>query len=297
MSVDEIMLMAYVDGTLTARERQEVEKQIAESADVRACVARFEASRLPYREAFASQKLPPIPESLARRIAEMAHMHAAATTAGTASQSHRGAASANDTAPMSSTTEPRPMIRSRLRIAPPWLAVAFIAGAFCLGAVLRFSPIGAMPRAGETSASAWVKAAAGYQQLYSRATVSDVLPDPAAVDRRVEAIRRDDHLPLRVPDLRNAGLTFKEVHRLHFHGKPLIQLVYLPDKGEPVALCVMKQPGPDQAITRQTVSGMHVVTWRRGELGYALIGASDDVDLAALGKRIADSSVDQLSAG
>jgi anti-sigma factor RsiW len=296
MSVDEAMLMAYVDGTLTARERQEVERQIAASADVVARVARLEKSRLPYREAFASQKLPPVPESLARRIGEMTQMHAATTRAGTARQPRRYPASANDndTAPMSGAPEPRATIRSRLRVAPGWLAVAFVAGAFCLGAVLRLSPTEGMPGAGGTSASPWIQVAAGYQQLYSRATVSDVQPDPGVIEQRVDAIRREDRLPLRVPDLRDAGLTFRDVQRLRFHGRPLIQLVYLPDKGEPVALCIIHQPGPDQAIARQTVNGMNVVTWRQGELGYALIGASDDVDLAALGRRIADRSVDQL---
>jgi hypothetical protein len=39
---------------------------------------------------------------------------------------------------------------------------------------------------------------------------------------------------------------------------------------------------------------MDVVTWRQAELGYALIGNSDDVDLPALGKRILDRDVDQL---
>jgi anti-sigma factor RsiW len=294
MSVDEIMLMAYVDGTLTARERQEVERQIAASADAAACVARLEASRLPYREAFCSLKLPPVPASLARRVEELARMHVATTNAGAARQSRRYSANADDTAPMSGTPEPRPMIRSRLRVAPGWLAVAFVAGAFCLGAVLRLSPTEGMSGAGGTSASPWIHAAVGYQQLYSRVTVSDVQADPSDVDRRVDAIRREDRLPLRVPDLSDAGLTFRQVQRLRFHGRPLIQLVYLPDKGEPVALCLMKQSGADQAITRQTVSGMNVVTWRQGELDYALIGASDGVDLATLGRRIADRSVDQL---
>src|SRR5260370_2772064 len=120
MSVDEGMLMAYVDGTLTARERQEVERQIAESADVVARVARLEKSRLPYREAFASQKLPPVPESLARRLGEMAQMQAATTRAATARQPRRSPASpnANDTATMSAAPEPPPPIRSRLPSAP-----------------------------------------------------------------------------------------------------------------------------------------------------------------------------------
>jgi hypothetical protein len=112
--------------------------------------------------------------------------------------------------------------------------------------------------------------------------------------KTVEDIRRDDGLALRIPDLRSAGLTFKTVQRLHFNNKPLAQIVYLPEKGPPIALCVMKDVKPDQAVAAQVVDTMHVVTWRQAELSYALIGKTEGVDLDALGKRISNHEVDQL---
>lgn len=292
MKVDEATLMEYVDGTLTAEQRLETERQITASSDVARCVARLEASRLPYQEAFARQQLPPVPPGLTRAIAQMASLHAATIDAGASSgRAHRYRASANETTPSPGARSPRFPTRSRLRVAPGWLAVAFVAGAFCLGAVLRLTPAGDAPGTVPMSPSPWVQAAAGYQQLYSRATVPATQPDTGAVAGTIDTIRHEDRLALRVPDLRDAGLSFRQIQRLRFHGKPLVQLVYLPEKGEPVALCVMKQTGPDQAITRQAVSGMNVVTWRQGELAYALIAAPGGVDLAALGRRIADRSV------
>ncbi|MEX3823665.1 anti-sigma factor, partial [Paraburkholderia sp. BR14262] len=95
-------------------------------------------------------------------------------------------------------------------------------------------------------------------------------------------------LALRVPDLSSAGLTFKSVQRLRFHDKPLVQIVYLPRSGPPIALCVMKDARPDEAVASRTVDSMGVTTWRQNELTYALIGQAGDVDLAALGKRISN---------
>jgi anti-sigma factor RsiW len=296
MKIDDILLMAYVDGELAPPERQQVESEISASPEVAERVALFEATCLPYREAFAHQKLPPLPDTLVKKIEQMAHTHAV----------HPVKASAND--PTVSHDEerlpPSAPVRSRLRVAPAWLAVAFVAGAFCCGAVLRFAP-GVSPglnpmlatvASGTTGASSWIQAAAGYQRLYARETVEQVSADAAGEAKTVEEIRRDDGLALRVPDLREAGLTFKRVQRLRFNGRPLIQIVYLPEKGEPVALCVIKDMKPDQTVTTQRVDDMNVVTWRQAELGYALIGNSNGngVDLTALAKRISDRSVDEL---
>jgi hypothetical protein len=46
---------------------------------------------------------------------------------------------------------------------------------------------------------------------------------------------------------RSQGLTFKRVQRPRFHDKPLVQIVYLPEKGNPVALCVLKEAKADAA--------------------------------------------------
>ena len=142
--------------------------------------------------------------------------------------------------------------------------------------------------------SPWVQAATGYQKLYTRDTLAYVSETGDTSSKTVEDIRREDGLALRIPDLRNAGLTFKTVQRLRFNNKPLVQIVYQPEKGEPVALCVMKDVKPDQAVAGQDVDSMHVVTWRQAELSYALIGKPDGVDLNALGKQISNREVEQL---
>jgi anti-sigma factor RsiW len=293
MIIDDILLMAYVDGELPLRERQEVEKAIDASADLAERAALLKASKLPYQVAYAHQKLPPVPEKLAQMVAEMARAHSlpadvAATTAVADGANH--AKLRDDTHARLSVP-----VRSRVRVAAPWLAVAFIAGVLCCGVVLRVAPglnPFAAPLAARDRASHWVVAAASHQQLYSRDTIALDWPDPEVSAQTLRDIRHQDGLELRVPDLRAAGLTFKRVQRLRFDNKPLVQIVYLPEKGAPVALCVTKDDKPDQPIAQQRIDKMDVVTWRQANLSYALIAASGGADLGTLGKQIAARSVD-----
>ena len=160
-------------------------------------------------------------------------------------------------------------------------------------AVLHFAPQGAMMTA-RTQISPWVMAAVNYQRLYTRDTVAFDASNLAAAAHMVENIRRDDGLRIRIPDLRPLGLTFKRIQRLNFNHKPLVQIVYLPEKGLPVALCVMKDERPDTVLARQQVGSMEVVTWRRASVTYALIAAPGDTDLGAIGKRIADNGMEEV---
>ncbi|HEY4350551.1 MAG TPA: anti-sigma factor, partial [Paraburkholderia sp.] len=274
MKLDDMLLMAYVDGELSPIERQEIEKEIAASPEAAERVALFSASRLPYDEAFSDQKLPPVPESLTKKIEALARAHAAPASTSSAASSDR---SANDAhIAHDATLPPSAPVRSRMRIAPAWLAVAFVAGAFCFGGVLRLAPDlnpaqGALTTA-SNGPSPWIRAVVDYQKLYSRETVAFSPVDTETSAQTVAQIRQDDKLSLRVPDLSSAGLTFKRVTRLRFQGKPLVQIEYLPPEGPPVALCVMKDMRPDSAVAQATVSDMNVVTWRQDELHYALVG-------------------------
>lgn len=290
MKTDDILLMAYVDGELPAQEREEVEKQIAASAEVAERVALFEASRLPYGDAFAKQKLPPVPESLRKAIEDMTRQHAANAMAQDKS--------ANDPVlKHDAQLPPSAPVRSRWRVAPMWLAVAFVAGAFCCGAVLRFTP-GLNSTADTTLASAntlpWIKAVVGYQAMYGRETLANATLDADALKQIASVVRSDDGIALSVPDLRDAGLTLRRVQRLNFHDRRVIQIEYLPEQGPPVALCIIKDAKPDQTVAAQRINDMNVVTWRQANLGYVLLAKNGDVDLTELGKRIAGHGVSEL---
>ncbi|MBN3751550.1 anti-sigma factor [Paraburkholderia sp. Tr-20389] len=270
--IDDAQLLAYVDGELPPEEREAVEARLGQSADARAKVELLRASRVDYAAAFASQPLPPVPDSLRLGVDALIRAHGAV--------------------PQHARDQPTDVRRG----VPLWLAAACVAGAFTCGMLMRQG----MPGAGDAQTAAnpdvapWVTAAAGYQKLFTRETVAYVKNDAATLRKIVSDIRQQDHLPLRIPDLSSAGLTFKAMQRLRFNDKPLLQIVYLPESGPPVTLCVMKDARPDHPVAVHTVDTLDVAMWRQAELGYALIGKPEGVNLVELGKRISTFDVRPL---
>ncbi|WP_369063478.1 anti-sigma factor family protein [Burkholderia gladioli] len=247
MKPDDSTLIAYADGELDAAGAASVEQALAESSELRESVARLRASRLPYQDAFAAQKLPPLPDALRLRIEAMASAAQAQSAAAAAQAQPREQGQEQEPVPASAKVVPLPARRNRPML---WLAAAFVAGAFCAGLVQQFAAGGFGGGSGPSLAAGgakkpWISVAADYQQLYTRDTVANLTPDPAVSAKIVGEIRSDDGIRLRVPDLSMAGMRFKAVDRLRYDGKPLVQIVYLPEHGVPVALCVMKDARPD----------------------------------------------------
>jgi anti-sigma factor RsiW len=304
MKIDDILLMLYVDGELASEDRLEVEKAIEESVDIAGRVTLLEASNLPFREAFARQKLPPVPDRLKRKVDALVLANSVGPEVAVHDKTALGTGAVvnnRSSVVVRSVVSRSAPVRSQMRETLPWLAVAFVAGAFCWGVALRLAP-GELPGSTELStsriadggASPWVRAAVSYQQLYTRDTVALDAPSPDISTRTVSDIRHEDGLELRIPDLSSMGLTFKRVQRLRFHDKPLVQIVYLPQKGVPIALCVTKDAKPDAAVAQLSIDGMDVVTWRQANLDYALLAAPGVVDLIGIGKQIAGSNVGAL---
>ena len=298
MVADDALLMAYVDGELSSQQNQELERLIDASPDLAERVSRLMASCLPYDEAFARQNLPPVPESLKLSIAALAAQHS------TAAEPEVAPAQRAADHPSGKADSVFSRLFAFLQPKFAWPALTFVAGAACYALVLQVGAFsGALKPGFDASAPAvaqsspWVQQAAAYQHLYTRETVAYGVQPTDVVTKTLADIRDTDGLALRVPDLSSAGLTFQRVQRLRFNNKALIQLVYLPANGAPVALCVMKEPKPDQSITQQSVAQMNVVTWRQSELGYALIGEPEQgVDLNAVARLVADRSAAQLFA-
>jgi len=164
------------------------------------------ASALPYAAAFESQILPPVPRELSDRIAALASADSRRRHAG--------------------------------RSAWPKLVTAFAAGVLCCTIALKLLSFGVTGLSATAQVEPWIQAVADYQQLYSRATVTHVTEDPQLTARVISDLWTADGMRVVVPDLRASGLTFKRVQRLSFREQPVVQMVYLPEQGVPVALCV-----------------------------------------------------------
>ncbi|TDG03311.1 anti-sigma factor [Paraburkholderia guartelaensis] len=296
MTMDDILLMAYVDGELTPREREDVEKTISASPEVAERVELYAASALRYRHAFAHQKLPPVPERLTRTIAQLSRAYSEVPEASASTRR-----SAAEPAGFSRFFSRLPF-RFPLNLSLPGLAMTFAAGALSCALVLRYATDWARNDHGASASalhaaaakvSPWVAAAVNYQQLYTRDTVAFDALTPEVASQVIAQIHSVDGVPIHVPDLRPAGLTFTRIQRLRFHDRPLVQIVYLPKAGLPVALCVMKDEKPDANMTHERVESMNVLTWRRANLSYALIASLDDDQLLAIGKQIAKGQAEE----
>jgi anti-sigma factor RsiW len=250
--------MAYVDGDLPAERRAELETAIAHSADLASRLSVMRASVLPYGAAFERQKLPPVPPELEKRIAELVSVSAHAP------------------------------VRLPLKSDWPRLVAAFFVGVVCCAAVLRWvlTPV--------STVVPWVQAAADYQRLYSRETLADMAADSAMSAKIIDRLQRLDGIPVRIPDLRSAGLTFKRVQRLSFQDQPVVQMVYLPDRGEPIALCVTQDSGADETPQAKQLGDMQAVVWRSDRLSYVLLAKRSQIDLLKLADQLAKGGTPAL---
>jgi anti-sigma factor RsiW len=263
MNVDDRLLMSYVDNLLSTKHCAKVERLIARSEEVAARVAALRASDVPYQAAFESFCPIPLPERLARNVETLIESH----------------------------NEGWRTPCGRKRGGMGWLAVAFFTGVMSSGAAFEMwsgaTSTSASIQSSSSSAPAWVQAVVGYQTLYARDTLANVKDDHAATIKLVSAIQREDGMAVRVPDLNDDSLTFKRVQRLSYRNSRLVQIVYLPAHGQPVALCVMAESKPDQAPSAQRVGDMNTVTWRHANLAYVLAAKGSSEELQQLAAKIA----------
>jgi anti-sigma factor RsiW len=305
---DDVDLMLYADGALEVARRQEIEQAVANSSELAARLAALRASVLPFAAAFGRQALPEVPPGLAERVAQLSEQastddanYSSAMTARLRevsgvrpkAQLHRLSPSV---AALADSAAGEPGARN-YRSLVLRLAAAFGAGALCIGLAYEASS----PEPFARRAPALVQAVSDYHELYARETVGNLLEDTAHSKRMLTEVRAADGLPVQVPDLRSAGLEFKRIQRLRFEGRPLIQLVYLPSRGTPIALCITTEAGGDSAPTARKVGQMDAVLWRHDRMAYVLVGATAQADLLALGQQIATGKApllyDALSPG
>ncbi len=266
MTIDDSVLMAYADGELPMVQRSAIEAALAQSADLTERLAALRASMLPFSAAFDRQKLPPVPHELTTRINDLVRV-----------------STATNSAAASAFSRPARRIWTRY-------ALAFAAGVMCLGVALQMWPA----LLGVHREPTLVQAIAEYHAFYARETVVGIIPDPASDKATLAGAKSMDGLPVRIPDLRSAGLEFKRVQRLRFHDKALIQIVYLPERGRPVALCITQHTGADQSPQSELVGNVAAVSWRRDQLASVLVAADAQLDLSKLGEQIAKGQMPDL---
>ena len=253
MSPDIETLRSYVDAELPPQRRMEVEAAIAADAELAAQVEALSASRLPYLSAFAQERLAPVPAALQQRIAELSAVAAASHDMALAAVGH-GAG------PAGGGQQPGRAGDARLI----WL------GLLLLGLIVGYLAATHVARSAAPDAEPWVLKVASYHSMYARETVMEggiELSQTKALQRRLQ----QKGLVLQIPDLQAKGLRFVRAQQLQFEGRMVLQLVYLPQEGLPIALCLT--PAPEQPERSTAVDGLQTLTWHAGGWAYVLVGS------------------------
>jgi anti-sigma factor RsiW len=258
MNVEDTDLLAYVDGKISPEGRARVEAAVASSPAVARRLASMRASALPYAAAFERQAVPPMPPHLSEHLSDLLRVSAVAPTT---------------------------VARGRPRVWWGAAAAAVAALVVCGGALKVWI--------GKSAASPWVEAVASYQELYARETLASITADQA-LTQKLLSDSRTAGVTVSIPDLRSIGLEFKRVQRLNFRGQPVIQIVYLPQAGDPVALCITRESSARGAPHFQQLGAMKAAVWHDGTLGYVLIAKNTPVDLMDLGRRIFSGEIQNL---
>jgi anti-sigma factor RsiW len=270
MSLDERTLLAYVDGDLSAQRRAEVEAAVAANAELALTVRHLQGSRLPYQSAFERAVLPsmpPLPDALRERIEALSAVAVASHGAARVNQGH---------APALAQRPPGNQRR--------WLLAGLAVLTLLLGLALGRWSANGMGKSGGGDIEPWIVAASSYHAMYARETVLDGGEAYAQVAALKARLLTQHNINLQIPDLKPEGLRFMRAQQLQFDGKLVIQLVYLPQTGPPVALCLT--PATTQSNRVATLDQQQVLAWQNGVWAYALVGQLSRPDMQRLRERL-----------
>ena len=258
MTLTDEMLLRYVDGTLSSAEARVVEEQM-EGDDLAAERMRF-------------LRVGGVALASAREhdLAGAPVAKALALVTG-----YRGLR----TLP---TRRPAPAGALAGEWARPWrtaAGIALFAGGLALG--MTFAPRPEAPMV-QATAGGWVDKVVEYQSLYTRATVEPVHVYPGSLPEIEARLAAALGAPLRVPDLAEAALEFRQGRELEYKGKTIIQLVYLPlNSGRPVSLCAIKKAIADMDPRYLSQQGMGIIQWAKGGVEFLLVGEQPQAELEA----------------
>lgn len=255
-------LRAYADGELAPEQHDEVAAALAADRELAGTAAALSASRLAYQQAYASVPVPPVPAALHAHLAGLLPAAVATENLAWAGPAH------------SPWQAPRGGNRWKVP-ALLWFGLLIV----CLAALL----IAALQR---PAAEPWLKSVMSYHAMYSRDTVTDGGPETAASQLKAlrQVLQGQLGLDLQAPDFSPQGLQFVRAQRLQFEGKLVLQLIYLPRQGEPVALCLMQAASqPERALTS---GAQHALAWQRGGWAYVLVGTVAPEQLQALRQQL-----------
>ncbi len=256
VSETDIELTGYLDGALSAEERQAVEARLAADSSLRARLDLLAGAR-PSAEAF-DLLLADAPGERLNAILDLA--------------------------------QPAPA-----PVAWRWSRLVAVAAALILvviGAAIGFGVSHLMnPGTVEVAEPAnWRAVVAEYLALYTDETLAAIPDDPALRTTELANVGAKLSLHLTPEDVALPGMTLKMAQLLEFRGMPLAQIAYRSGSGGPAAFCIIANGKPDIPVTLEQRDGWNIAFWNADGLGYMVIGrlAPDTLESLATTLRTRD---------
>ncbi|WP_037312703.1 hypothetical protein [Ruegeria halocynthiae] len=128
----------------------------------------------------------------------------------------------------------------------------------------------------------WAEQAAIYQSLYVPDTIASLDNSNQVLDTQFALAEEQLGRSLNRDALETLpGMELKRAQVLSFNGKPLIQIVFADEQGQPFAFCVIRQGAgaSDKDVKQAVLSGLATASWSQDGYGYMLIGSSDQSEL------------------
>lgn len=271
--MDDVMLMAYVDGEVDAATAREIEAAISNDAALAARVAMFRQTASLMRGAFTEVLHEPVPERLLAKIRALQPAEAAARPADNViALPRRKVAVAN----------------SAWRTAA-WAAAAAISAVaiFAAGTQSGLVQFGAPPPIIEASVTPdgerWLENLAGYYREYRTTLTREkrILVDFGAehIGELESWFSARLNRQIAVPDLTQFGFRAEGGRFVVVAGKPAAQFLYSGENQELVQLVIAITDLPERGGRLDQRGDVNIVHWRENGYAYAFVGRIDGKQL------------------
>lgn len=264
--IDDLLLMAYVDGEVDGETAAEVERALELDTGLAARARAFREVGGLVRAAEAESLHEPVPQRLIDAI--------------------QGADKVVPLRPVASGA-------ARARSQRSWVGLALAASVAALAVGLGVGYWGATYKdelsIAEAGSDNWLDQVAAFYNLYDRTLAKEerLLVDFHAEDlpelERWFASRMERELV--VPDFSAQGYTAQGGRLIIVHGRPAAQLVYYADPGKLIGLVIGTTSATDTEPKLQSRENVNVLHWRQNGFAYAVVGHDDPKflkELAAL---------------
>jgi len=270
--MDDVMLMAYVDGEVDVATAREIEAAMAADPAVAARAQRMRDSAAMTRSAFADVMHEPVPDRLIAALAGGGTLNAVPNVV---SLSKR----------IPATT--RTVIGWAMAASLAALVVGYGAGQY--SATMPTMPRSEIPQLAGVQ-DRWLDHVAGFYQVYANSIAQQ---DKLLVDFNAEDVPELEkwfgnklNRKLAVPDLSGRGFAPQGGRLLIIGGKPAAQFLYTSNTGDLVGLVIAHTDAPYQPGLTDRRGDVNIVHWRNNGYAYAFAGRIDMPRLQEMADRV-----------